>query len=166
MLIYVIKLFKNFYLLILIGGQSLHNTVEAPATHQYQSATGTHSSPILNPPPNSLPTQLPPPPSHWVVPEHQLWVFCFMYQTWTAAAAKSLQSCPTLCGPIDGSLPGSPIPGILQALVIYFTNGNIHVSVLFSHYLTLAFFHTVQKFVLYICVSFAALHIGLLLQSS
>ena len=31
------------------------------------------------------------------------------------AAAKSLQSCPTLCDPIDGSSPGSPIPGILQA---------------------------------------------------
>ena len=33
----------------------------------------------------------------------------------SAAAAESLQSCPTLCNPIDGSLPGSPIPGILQA---------------------------------------------------
>ena len=32
-----------------------------------------------------------------------------------AAAAKSLQSCPTLCDPIDGSLLGSPVPGILQA---------------------------------------------------
>ena len=32
-----------------------------------------------------------------------------------AAAAKSLQSCPTLCDPIDGSPPDSPIPGILQA---------------------------------------------------
>ena len=32
-----------------------------------------------------------------------------------AAAAKSLQPCPTLCDPIDGSLPGSPVPGILQA---------------------------------------------------
>ena len=32
-----------------------------------------------------------------------------------AAAAKSLQSCPTLCNPIDGGPPGSPIPGILQA---------------------------------------------------
>ena len=32
-----------------------------------------------------------------------------------AAAAKSLQSCPTLCDPIDGGPPGSPIPGILQA---------------------------------------------------
>ena len=32
-----------------------------------------------------------------------------------AAAAKSLQSCPTLCDPIDDSPPGSPVPGILQA---------------------------------------------------
>ena len=32
-----------------------------------------------------------------------------------AAAAKSLQSCPTLCDPIDSLPPGSPIPGILQA---------------------------------------------------
>ena len=32
-----------------------------------------------------------------------------------AAAAKSLQSCLTLCDPIDGSSPGSPVPGILQA---------------------------------------------------
>ena len=32
-----------------------------------------------------------------------------------AAAAKSLQLCPTPCDPIDGSPPGSPIPGILQA---------------------------------------------------
>ena len=43
-------------------------------------------------------------------------VFC---QTSTlishAAAVKSLQSCPTLWDPIDGSLPGSPVPGILQA---------------------------------------------------
>ena len=33
----------------------------------------------------------------------------------TAAAAKSNQSCPTLCGPIDSSPPGSPVPGILPA---------------------------------------------------
>ena len=32
-----------------------------------------------------------------------------------AAAAKSLQSCLTLCDPIDGSPPGSPVPGVLQA---------------------------------------------------
>ena len=35
-----------------------------------------------------------------------------------AAAAKSLQSCPTLCDPIDGSPLGSPVPGILQAILI------------------------------------------------
>ena len=41
---------------------------------------------------------------------------CLQYQGLSAAAAaKSLQSCPTLCNPIDGSPPGSPIPGILQA---------------------------------------------------
>ena len=37
-------------------------------------------------------------------------------ESWTikkAAAAKSLQSCPTLCDPIDGRLPGCPIPAIL-----------------------------------------------------
>ena len=38
--------------------------------------------------------------------------------TAAAAAAKSLQSCPTLCNPIDGSPPGLPVPGILQARVL------------------------------------------------
>ena len=47
---------------------------------------------------------------------------------YAAAAAKSLQSCPTLCDPTDGSPPGSPIPGILQArtlewVAISFSNG-------------------------------------------
>ena len=37
------------------------------------------------------------------------------FTTWIILAAKSLQSCPTLCDPIDSSPPGSPIPGILQA---------------------------------------------------
>ena len=36
------------------------------------------------------------------------------FVVYTAAAAKSLQSCPTLCDPIDSSLPGSPVPGTLQ----------------------------------------------------
>ena len=36
----------------------------------------------------------------------------------TAAAAKSPQLCPTLCDPIDGSPPGSPVPGILQARIV------------------------------------------------
>ena len=43
------------------------------------------------------------------------------------AAAKSLQSCPTLCDPIDGSLPGSPAPGILQARTLEW------VAIAFSH---------------------------------
>ena len=43
------------------------------------------------------------------------------------AAAKSLQSCPTLCDPIDGSPPGSPVPGILQARTLGW------VAIFFSH---------------------------------
>ena len=35
-----------------------------------------------------------------------------------AAAAKSLQSCPTLCNPMDSSPPGSPVHGILQARIL------------------------------------------------
>ena len=41
--------------------------------------------------------------------------FSLVKLTPAAAAAKSLQSCPTLCDPIDGSPPGFPVPGILQA---------------------------------------------------
>ena len=49
-----------------------------------------------------------------------VWQVHEVAKSWTqlkqpAAAAKSLQSCPTLCYPIDGSPPGSPILGILQA---------------------------------------------------
>ena len=47
------------------------------------------------------------------------WTYVFMklyfHADAAAAAAKSLQSCPTLCNPIDGSPPGSAVPGILQA---------------------------------------------------
>ena len=50
-----------------------------------------------------------------------------------AAAAKSLQSCPTLCDPIDGSPPGSSVPGILQARIlewvaIFFSNACMHAK--------------------------------------
>ena len=41
--------------------------------------------------------------------------YLYWMKTAAAAAAKSLQSCQTLCDPIDGSPPGSPVPGILQA---------------------------------------------------
>ena len=55
-----------------------------------------------------------------------------------AAAAKSLQSCPTLCDPIDGSPPGSCVPGILQARIlewvaISFSNACMHAKLLQSH---------------------------------
>ena len=48
------------------------------------------------------------------IDESPLW-FRRSYLPTAAAAAKSVQSCPTLCDPIDGSPPGSPVPGILQA---------------------------------------------------
>ena len=41
--------------------------------------------------------------------------FCGLMVVMVAASAKLLQSCPTLCDPIDSTPPGSPIPGILQA---------------------------------------------------
>ena len=50
---------------------------------------------------------VPPCPAYQV-----LWSFYYCY---AAAAAKSLQSCLTLCDPMDGSPPGSPVPGFLQA---------------------------------------------------
>ena len=48
----------------------------------------------------------------YICTQHRSTAIC---KTNAAAAAKSLQSCPTLCDPIDGSPPGSPVPGILQA---------------------------------------------------
>ena len=55
----------------------------------------------------------------------------YPFKVYAAAAAKSLQSCPTLCDPIDGSPPGSPVPGILQArtlgwVAISFSNGTFY----------------------------------------
>ena len=43
---------------------------------------------------------------------------CVHVRSAAAAAAKSLQSCPTLCDPIDGNPLGSPVPGILQARIL------------------------------------------------
>ena len=47
-----------------------------------------------------------------------------------AAAAKSLQSCPTLCDPIDSSPPGTTIPGILQARTLKWVSISFSISVL------------------------------------
>ena len=49
------------------------------------------------------------------------------HERYATATAKSLQSCPTLCDPIDGSPPGSPVPGILQARTLEW------VAISFSH---------------------------------
>ena len=52
---------------------------------------------------------------------HWYWLGLFSFlaiMNTAAAAAKSLQSCPTLCDPIDGSPPSYPIPGILQARIL------------------------------------------------
>ena len=54
------------------------------------------------------------PPHHFSLITKVSFIGSILVHT-TAAAAKSLQSCPTLCDPIDGSPPGSAVPGILQA---------------------------------------------------
>ena len=56
-------------------------------------------------------SECPPPPC----PGKPFYQYTLAKRHSAAAAAKSLQSCPTLCDPIDGSPPGTPIPGILQA---------------------------------------------------
>ena len=58
---------------------------------------------------------------HWIIEKARKFqksiYLCFIEYN-AAAAAKSLQSCPTLCDPRDGSPPGSPVPGILQARIL------------------------------------------------
>ena len=79
--------------------------------------------PILNPPPNYLPT-----PSLWVVREHHFWVPCFMHPTCTGH--------------------------------LFYIWEYTCLNAILSNHPTLAFSHWVQKSVLYICVSFSALHVG------
>ena len=57
----------------------------------------------------------------------------FLNPVLNIAAAKSLQLCPTLCDPIEGSPPGSPIPGILQARTLEWVA--ISFSTIISNYL-------------------------------
>ena len=51
------------------------------------------------------------------------------------AAAKSLQSCPTLCDPRDGSPPGSPVPGILQARTVTYNIIILHIYIATDTYI-------------------------------
>ena len=55
---------------------------------------------------------------HEIAKTHEIYIYTYIYiyiYIHIYTAAKSLQSCPTLWDPIDGSPPGSPIPGILKA---------------------------------------------------
>ena len=52
---------------------------------------------------------------------------------YAAAAAKSLQSCPTLCSPIEGSLPGSSVPGILQARTLEWAAISFSIEMVKKH---------------------------------
>ena len=56
--------------------------------------------------------------SNWGLLHRRRILYQLSYQGTSAAAAKSLQSCLTLCDPIDSSLPGSPVSGILQARIL------------------------------------------------
>ena len=64
------------------------------------------------------------------------------------AAAKSLQSCPTLCDPGDGSPPGSPVPGILQARTLEWVA--ISLSCYFLAYIIFSYFLFIRHE--YVCV--------------
>ena len=69
--------------------------------------------------------------------KNELGSICFLKCQTVSAAAKSLQSCPTLCDPTDGSPPGSSVPGILQARIlewvaISFFNAHMHAKSLQS----------------------------------
>ena len=79
--------FKNLFNLRIVA---LQNCIGFCHTSTWISHRYMHNSPLFN-------------PSPFPVPPHP------------SAAAESLQSCPTVCRPIDGSPPGSPVPGILQA---------------------------------------------------
>ena len=84
-----------------------HSMPGLPVHHQLPEFTQTHVHRVGDAiqPSHSLSSPSPPAPNP---SQHQGLLSL-------AAAAKSLQLCPTLCDPIDGSPPGSPIPGILQA---------------------------------------------------
>ena len=68
--------------------------------------------------PTLLDCSLPGSSVHWIFQARVLEWGAIVFSVLSIAAAKSLQSCPTLCDPIDGSPPGSPVPGILQARIL------------------------------------------------
>ena len=109
------------------------STPGLPVHHQLPEFTQTHTHWVADAVQPSHPLSSPSPPAlnlsqhqglfKWVSSLHQVakvLEFQLQHQSlqWTAAAAKSLQSCPTLCNPIHGSPPGSSVPGILQARIL------------------------------------------------
>ena len=64
--------------------------------------------------------------------------------SFTSSAAKSLQSCPTLCDPIDVSPPGSPAPGILQARTLFEVLAICPIERLISYDITYMWKHMIQ----------------------
>ena len=100
-----------------------HSTPGLPVQHQLPEFTQTHVHRVGDAiqPSHPLSSPFPPAPNpsqhqslfQWVNSSHEV-AKTLEFQL-LIAAAKSLQSCPTLCDPIDGSSPGSPVPGILQA---------------------------------------------------
>ena len=95
----------------------------------------------------------------WVLPYidmNQPWVYmCSPSRSPLPPSSRSHPSGSSQCTSSE-----QPVSWIEPGLVIYFTYGHIHVSVLFSNHPTLGFSHRVQKSVLYIYVSFAVLRAG------
>ena len=61
-----------------------------------------------------------------------IYIYTYLYAA-AAATAKSLQSCLTLCDPIDSSPPGSPVPGILQARTLNWVAISFSISLYISN---------------------------------
>ena len=77
-----------------------------------QSCLTLHNPMDYSPPGSSIPGVFQARVLEWGAIAFSIYMYKYMY---AAAAAKSLQSCPTLCHPRDSSPPGSSVPGILQA---------------------------------------------------
>ena len=116
------------------------------AIHSHESAMGVHVFHIMTLPPHPIPQGHP------------------SAAAAAAAAAKSLQSCPTLCDPIDGSPPGSSVHGIFQARVLEW--GAIPALNTLPHASNLDW-RSISHMIIYIfqCYPLKSSHPHLLLQS-
>ena len=90
-------------------------TVHGVAKSPTQLSTHAHTYPVNINFPYPSPSSPWQPSSYFSPYESDYARYLMGFPGSSAAAAKLLQSCPTLCDPVDGSPPGSPVPGILQA---------------------------------------------------